>query len=105
MASSTEIFLAAVVKLHFGVELEAFTKEEKSTLPLPSHYQLFNCFSSIPVSPTKVCAKVFTAELLPSFVLVRAAPISIATSNQLYDVFKSVHLKLRDMIFFVLCCR
>ncbi|GBN81871.1 hypothetical protein AVEN_122934-1 [Araneus ventricosus] len=88
MAASTEIILAAVVKLHFSVELEAFTKEEKSTLPLPSQYQLFNCFSSIPVSPTKVCAKICTAELLRNFVLVSAESISIATSNQLYDVFK-----------------
>ncbi|GBO33243.1 hypothetical protein AVEN_154100-1 [Araneus ventricosus] len=61
IAASTEINLAFVGKLHFRVELVAVSQEEKSSLPLPSHHQLSKCSSPMPVSPAKVCPKVFAA--------------------------------------------
>ncbi|GBN12069.1 hypothetical protein AVEN_184123-1 [Araneus ventricosus] len=44
-------------KIAFNVELE------KSTLPLPSHYQLFKSSCPMPVSPTIICAVIVSVNL------------------------------------------
>ncbi|GBL95914.1 hypothetical protein AVEN_209710-1 [Araneus ventricosus] len=54
-------------KIAFSVDLEVDNKEEKSTLPLPSHYQLFKNSSPVPILPTTFCV-VLVSVNLPGYV-------------------------------------
>ncbi|GBM74672.1 hypothetical protein AVEN_192565-1, partial [Araneus ventricosus] len=91
-------------KIAFSVDLEVDNKEEKSTLPLPSHYQLFKNSSPVPILPTTFCAVLVSVNLHGYVSLTMFLKKCLCVENSSKKIIPSVVIAfLSEKKFFFVC--